>query len=417
MKRPPEVPDLSCATLTPEDYQRINEQVVESVRFAKRREATAAGAESEARAAAVASFSPATNRGGKSETGEIAARLVLEDGKCLEIPGRRGWGGDAAFLDWVNFTTVEEDFNKEGLVAITDDDVMRLVSARCYEIFGFGIVSDRGYGANFYDRSYILGLDDVAFGLVCHGGQRGTVLVMLSGKGCAAAAPGWEKRLYDFLNACSTRARLTRIDLAHDIYDGKAYNVDKADQDFDAGLYNCGGRNPNHEMRGNWKRPSGKGRTLYIGTRENGKFCRVYEKGKQLGDKASEWVRVEVEYKSVNRQIPFDVLLKAGEYLAAAYPALSWVSERQERIVTEQKAGEITYKQMVEWLKKQCGAAINVMVEMEASISDVIEKIIRPGDIPTRLKKASFLSGQEYLHVDPPVPQLTRERFDAMALA
>ena len=34
---------------------------------------------------------------------------------------------------------------------------------------------------------------------------------------------------------------------------------------------------------GNWKRPNGKGRTLYIGCRESGKSCRIYEKGKEQG--------------------------------------------------------------------------------------------------------------------------------------
>lgn len=51
------------------------------------------------------------------------------------------------------------------------------------------------------------------------------------------------------------------------------------------------------------------------------------KKGRQLGDKASEWVRVEAEMKSVNRIIPFDALLRPGEYLAAAYPAFAWINE------------------------------------------------------------------------------------------
>ena len=36
----------------------------------------------------------------------------------------------------------------------------------------------------------------------------------------------------------------------------------------------------------------------YIGKRTSSKFCRVYEKGKQLGDQNSLCTRVELEFKS-----------------------------------------------------------------------------------------------------------------------
>lgn len=41
--------------------------------------------------------------------------------------------------------------------------------------------------------------------------------------------------------------------------------------------------------------PDGRGRTFYVGRRENGKLLRVYEKGKQLGAENSPWVRIELE--------------------------------------------------------------------------------------------------------------------------
>ena len=39
------------------------------------------------------------------------------------------------------------------------------------------------------------------------------------------------------------------------------------------------------------------GRTLQIGCRTSDKMLRAYEKGKQLGDKNSDWLRIEVELK------------------------------------------------------------------------------------------------------------------------
>lgn len=402
MKKPPQTAiSLELGRMSQGDFDRINQEVKESVEKRLRH------AEREAKHSADAS-PPATNRGGKSE---IGARLVLEDGKVLEIPARRTWGGDSAFLDWVNFTTHEEDFMK-GLTLVSDQEFIAQVSYQCQLIYGFGITSKRDTGANFYHESYVLG---DGYGMVCHGGQRNTVLVMLSGQGCEAAKEGWEKRLYDFLNICSARARLTRVDLAHDDYEGSRYTVDQADQDFDASLFNCGGRNPNHEQRGNWRRPNGKGRTLYIGNRENGKFARVYEKGKQLGDKESPWVRIEVEMKSVNRIIPFEVLLHPGQYLAASYPAFNWISERQERILTTQKTLEITYAAAVEFAQKQVGALINVMVNIEDSVETVISKLIRDA-IPKRLKLPGWQYVGECLH-DLKTEPLTDSQLDATIYA
>ena len=59
---------------------------------------------------------------------------------------------------------------------------------------------------------------------------------------------------------------------------------------------------------------------------------RVYEKGKQLGDTSSPWVRWELELHNRDRIIPWDVLLEPGKYLAAAYPCMDWVSAGMMKI-------------------------------------------------------------------------------------
>lgn len=339
---------------------------------------------------------PASNTGGKVPTEarrpDIAARLVLQDGEVLEIPARRGYGGAAAFIDWLNFTCHEDAFSvrRQGL---TDDEVICEVSFWCERWFGFGITCQRDKGANFYERSYTLGDD---YGLVCHGGQRGTVLVMLSGSGCAAAREGWEQRVRAFLEKEQT-SRITRVDLAHDCYQGE-HTVDDAAAWYDAGMFGCNGRMPDCEQRGNWKRPNGKGRSFYVGNRENGKYLRVYEKGMQLGDATSPWVRFEVELKSVNRLIPFEVLTEPGAYLAGAYPALHWVHDRQQRIATTAKTAQINYAAMVDWLKRQCGAALYVLSEIEGSAEAALAKVVRVGDIPKRVKVPDWRTCGEFLH-------------------
>lgn len=408
MKKPPEAIRADAGLLGPRDFDRIRAAVEESFRQAQER-AEEAGRAPAAKRQVAAEPSPSTNNmEGKTLTGADTVQLILEDGQIKQIPARRGWGGSSAFVDWINYTAHEEAYMRdfEGEALLNPDDVVKLISAACHRIFGFGILAERPTGANFYRRSFVLG---EGCGMVCYGGQRHTVLVMLSGAGCAAAKPGWEQRLHDWLeghrNQC---ARITRIDLAHDVFGGEqigpttdgthiGYSVDAANADFDAGLFSAGGRMPDCEHRGNWKRPNGKGRTFYVGHRANGKFARIYEKGRELGDKSSEWTRIEVELKSVDRIIPFDVLLKAGEYLAATYPAFAWISEHQERIFTEQKKAEVTYDSMMAWLKRQCGAALNVARAIEGSAEAALSKIVRD-EIPSRLKVPSHLYGGEWLH-------------------
>ncbi|WP_263770042.1 replication initiation factor domain-containing protein [Propionivibrio soli] len=415
-KRAPEAPSLETMRLSEAQLAEIYQDVKRGLAQAEANLRFHASARRPERSedARGRMASPATNRGVKSGQPRqvIAAKLRLEDGQVIEIPARRTWGGSAAFLDWVNFTTDERDFFF-GKACVTDEEVMDRVSYKLKEIFGFGITKQRDGGANFYDRSYIIG---DGYGLVCYGGQRNTILIMLSGEGCAAARDGWEKRLYHFLTtACSHRAKLTRVDCAHDDYKGESYSVTQADADFDAGKFNTGGRNPNHEYRGNWKRPTGKGRTLYIGNRESGKFCRVYEKGRQLGDRTSEWVRVEVEFKAIHRFIPFEILLQPGQFLAAAYPAFAWISQRQERILTTQKKTEITYQSACENGRKQLGALINVMLAIEGTAEKVVQKLIRDA-IPARLKVPMWRTVGECIH-EYQREQCPREVFDNMALA
>ena len=89
------------------------------------------------------------------------------------------------------------------------------------------------------------------------------------------------------------RSRMTRWDGAVDDYIGKR-GIDWAVDQDKCGGFNAGGAQPRCRQNGNWIKPDGKGRTLYIGERKNGNMGRIYEKGKQLGDPNSRWTRFEV---------------------------------------------------------------------------------------------------------------------------
>lgn len=340
---------------------------------------------------------PLTNRGGKSQGTELdqleSVKLVLDGNKILQVPMRRTWGGSAAMIDWVTITFGEETLDNGDDVPVTPEQVAIAVSNRLSGIFGYGITSKRESGVNFYRESYVIGDN---YGFVGHGGQRGTVMVTINGTGCAAAQEGWEIRLKAFLEIAE-RSKITRIDLAHDDYTGKTYSVDRADEDHTNGLFNCGGRNPDCEYRGNWKNPNGKGRTFQVGNRKNGKYARIYEKGRELGDKNSEWVRVEVEFKSVDRHLPFQMLIEPGAYLADAYPAFNWISETQHRIKTTQKQKQAEIDKALNWLKTQCGAYLHHFSELLGR-DELMAKVCRDDTLPNVFKVPHFAFAGKSIH-------------------
>ncbi len=337
-------------------------------------------------------------------------QLVLENGTIKQIPKRRGYGGSAAVVDWINFTVGFETFNHDDCTIgadtilhaddkktpLSEDDYIIAVSRKLKSIFGYGISHVLSYGQNFYQQTYAM---SEGWGTVSIGGQRDTILVSISGTGLAAAKEGWELRLKDFL-AVAVRAKITRVDLAHDDYTGTTYTVEQADLDHSSGAYNCGGRNPRCEYRGDWKTPDGKGRTFNVGNRRNGKFARIYEKGRQLGSPTSEWVRIEVEFKSVDRVIPFDVLTSPGEYLAAAYPAFAWIAAHQERIETTQKTCEISVDRAVEVVRHQFGAYVHHLVEI-LGVDNFIKKVSRSNKVPAFAKVPHFGLAAPAIHQIP----------------
>lgn len=115
---------------------------------------------------------------------------------------------------------------------------------------------------------------------------------------------------------------------------------------YQEGLFNIGGRNPKKEKRGDWDDPDGSGRTLYVGSSENGKLLRAYEKGMQLGIPWHPWVRWECQLGNRDRIIPWEAVLEPGKHLAGCYPkTLGWISEEQSRIRTLQKTASIGYQE------------------------------------------------------------------------
>ncbi len=358
---------------------------------------------------------PFTNRGGKSDTPSLASFEALEKLDFISV-GRGGHFKTVAtpkpnqaadmrysFLDWVTFTFRVSNLPLQldtGRYAQTDLDYVHSLSALLYQVFGYGVVCQRASGMNFYESSFDLGYN--GWGIVCIGGQNDTCSVTVKGQGLLAAKPGWEKRLFDLLNKIP-QAQITRVDLASDNFDSKL-TVDDYLEMYKADMFTSRGRPPNVEQAGNWIKPNGKGRTLYIGNRKSGKLLRIYEKGLQLAngfhEKYPRWLRVELELKNQDRVIPFEVLLRPGQYLAGAYPALADMYKVQDVIQTAKNTVQSTFERSIAITNHQFGKHIWTQVQI-LGVEKTIELLTKgKEEIPKSLNFDTFeqFTEQDFLH-------------------
>lgn len=233
----------------------------------------------------------------------------------------------------------------------------------------------------------------------------------MDGTACSVAHPGWETRLHDWLEAGRTNAggaRLTRIDFAFDDYVGTFPLEYWTEQLPDGFRFSTGGRPSRIERRGNWDHPDGRGRTLQIGSRERGKLLRIYEKGKQLGDPDSPWVRVELELHSKAFQIKPRDLLEPSAILLGAYPCLAVLADVEEtrRLDTVEKTAQISLQRCIEILRTQYGRHLNVFRQMLGDTEcldllcvtdrwpDRLERVSNLADAAVRLRNQSALPAQ-----------------------
>ncbi len=290
-----------------------------------------------------------------------------------------------AFIDAFAFSVVPPD---EKSYVWVMQQMARFIDVGKFEqrkgMFGFR------YSARFGDGA----------GVVAWGGesQRGHVFFSLMGKGCSMVKD-WQA-VADWLEG--NRAVIKRADVAHDDFEGKLVSIAWAVEQYNGDGFKAGGRKPRHEVFGDWLEgdASTKGRTLGIGNRASGKYARIYEKGKQLGDASSRWTRVEVEWRAQDRFIPCDVLVNPGRYLAGAYPCLAFLSEEQSSIKTVAKGGQIAYDSAVENAKRHCGKVVNLMLDvLGGDYAGVVDGLIRPG-YPTRIDPYSYQVRQDPTKLD-----------------
>lgn len=325
------------------------------------------------------------------ESGQSADARIAGAAPCAVSPrsvirgestGINGTGETSVSLDWLSFSfSPETPWDK----LPGSSDILRIVGAwvDCPSLrweMGMGRWQYYPHWAKFVIPSKD---GDAEVGRIGWGGQsqKDRIHVSLSGEGC--------HRITDWgavaAGIAALDGALRRVDIAFDDLEGQ-YSVDLAVTWYREDRFTVGGRRPSYNVAGDWLQISGTGRTFYVGKRASGKMLRVYEKGKQLGDAESAWVRWECEYLSTSRILPLAILYVPAIYLAGSYPCLSFVSEGgAERIKTaQQKAHELTLAQSVAYCQRTHGKLINYLLMVHGGdAGEVVHQIVRPG-FPSR---------------------------------
>ncbi len=189
--------------------------------------------------------------------------------------------------------------------------------------------------------------------------RQGAFCVSLMGHGTRhleQSPKGREALMHRLLLAC---AKITRIDIAVDDLDGSTLNYWAIKARAQQGEFCTRGRPPKvwwieHDN-------DGRGNTLYIGQKGHKELC-LYEKGKQLGDPNSGYMRFELRLYGARIELPLDVLVNLGEYFGAAYPLLAdfVVSELERLAIKEHVYLDCTVNGWLRSLRQQSGTSIGL---------------------------------------------------------
>lgn len=327
-----------------------------------------------------------------SNTEYFSHFITDERGKLIEVPQRRGVQ-DGVFIDWLSITFHQDTLLRySGCPLVSDAEYMYTLSRKLEEILGFGITRKcKSKGNKFYESMYRLGSDDVDYGEVHFGGQRDTVLIELKGVGCNLANAGWEARMKQFLDE-AVRPRITRVDLALDFFDG-SYTPEQALLDHDNGYFDNHNMRPKSETVGSaWRKEDGTGKTFYVGRKKNSRFVRIYEKGRQLGDKESPWVRFEIQFNHGDIEIPFDILKDEGGYFCGAFPICRTFRNMpsEKRFELREKSLNLTFGHKLKHARNAVGKLVNFMSDLGFSSDEIVKHLKAESGYPKGLEPEKY---------------------------
>jgi phage replication initiation protein len=200
----------------------------------------------------------------------------------------------------------------------------------------------RNRGWMGFEQSAELSLGGMRIGMVAFGGenQKGWCSVNISGRGCEWVQD-WDEATSSFAKMSAFETR--RVDIALDTY-RREVTHETVVSAYKTGSFTTSGRPPKiTEILPGERRD---GRTVYIGSREQGKFLRAYEKGFELvkgyskemqvesigGFPIEDIYRLELELKPKVSPLPVDLIQRRDQYFSGAYPYLQSVVDIEPEI-------------------------------------------------------------------------------------
>lgn len=266
---------------------------------------------------------------------------------------------------------------------------------------GFRFQRQEGKGlfgfAESEDVLYQVGGEWQRVAVIAWGGfnkQANMAFLQVTGTGCNALKLNEDRLDRENLRIVleSVQATITRLDIA---FDTESLGVMDCWDAYQAGLFQRQSARPSYDQAGDWLEHQGRGRTLYIGKAKNGKLIRCYEKGKQLGDPESAWLRMEVQWGNRDRVIPYDALVNTDAYFVGAAPFFSTVLATVPRMVkTIAKGAAIVAEKLADCGRDAYGRFINQLVLAKFTAEQIISLLRREGApkrmVPFVLKDGAF---------------------------
>ncbi|ULU23796.1 replication initiation factor domain-containing protein [Dyella terrae] len=235
------------------------------------------------------------------------------------------------------------------------------------------VMRPTGRKFQFYDNyCVILDREGELAGRICFGGNNDTMQVELTGTGCHWVQ-NWSHVHFQLEILC---ARITHCDVAVDDFAGVAVGIHQLNDAARSGAFAGQGRPPKTRFEDD--HGHGTGCSVYVGSRNHKQFC-GYEKGKQLKDETSPWVRFEVRFYAKHfgkenefgelpsRGVPLDILLHPLRFFRGAYEYLADLCERigltdaTNKLLVVKAKVEATANAMVKWLRTQVGPSLRVI--------------------------------------------------------